>query len=508
MKKRFATLVCCILVASMAISLAACNGSKTGEDPGDPSAEVNDHLIVVARGLAVSMDPHMSSDMNTAYVCHQIYDTLFRMTPENYDVEPSLAETWDMPDTQTLNIKLRSGIKFHNGDPLDAEAVKFSLERTMESPHVGYIVEMIEEVVVHDELNLTIKMNVPFSPIMNNLAHYGTAIVNRSNSEETPIGTGPFKFESIALGDRIELVRNDDYWGGTSKIRRITWRAMPEATNRLIEVETGNAHLAYDINPSDIPRVEASANLVLNRKTSLASHYLGMHCEKPPFDDIRVRHAINYAIDIPLLSQTAYEGSGTPATGAITSVVSFAYPIEPWPYDLDKAKALMAQAGLEDGFSVMLWYNTEDQQYAQMATMLQNMLREINIEATIQSFEWATYLDRVLGGEQEMFLLSWITLTGDADYGLFETQHSTQFGMGNLVFYGDPRMDVLLEEGRSTSDPAERQAIYKEIEEIIHEASAYIYLHHGEELHATSVNLKGFVASPAGMFDLWKTWFD
>ena len=510
MKKVLISAIACLLTVTLVLGLAACgtkpdSNSNSNNNSNNSSTAVDDHLIVVAKGLPISMDPHDSSDMNTAYVCHQIYDTLFRLTAKDYTVEPSLAESYETPDAQTLNIKLREGVKFHNGDLLTADIVKASLHRTMESAHVGYIVAMVDDITVHDDLNLTIKLNVPFAPILNNLAHYGTAIVHPDASHEKPIGTGAFKFDSIALGDKVELSRNDDYWGVKSEISKLTWRAMPEATNRLIEVESGNAHLAYDISPSDVARVEAASNLVLNKATSLAAHYLGMHCQKPPFDDIRVRHAINYAIDIETLSKTAYEGTGKPGTGAITEVVTYAYPIDPWPYDVEKAKQLMAEAGLEDGFDIMLWYNTEDQQYAQMATMIQNMLKEINVNATIQSFEWATYLDRVLGGEQEMFLLSWITLTGDADYGLFETQHSSEFGNGNLVFYGDEHRDKLLEEGRAHLDPNERREIYKEIAEMIYEASAYIYLHHGEELHATTANLKGFEVSPSGMFDLWKT---
>jgi len=539
MKKRFFSIVALMLVAVM---LAACggggnNGGNEGNNGGNgnvgttdvdtpegnggaaegttASAE-NDHLIVVVAGLPVSLDPHESNDMQTAYLAHQMYDTLVRLNPEDLSIEPRLAASWELSeDSQSLDMQLRDDVYFHNGDRLTADDVRFSLLRAQNSPHVGFIVGMIDDIIVHDDLNFTITLTDPFVPFLSHLAHFGVSILNEQVVTELgdeyvnyPVGTGPFQFESIALGDRVELTRFDDYWGQMPVFSRLTWRAMPEATNRLIEVETGNAHIALVINPSDIARAETSDSLVLHRRQNLQAIYLGFQTQKEPFDDIRVRHAINYALDIEIISQVVYEGSGTPSTGPITGVVWGAYPMELFPHDVERARELMAEAGLEDGFSTTLWFNTEDQQYAQMATLIQNQLREIDIDVTIESYEWSVYLERTTAGEHEMFILSWITVTGDADYGLFDTAHSSGFGSGNRTFWGSPEIDAILEEARANPDPARRLELYTEAQQLIHEGSARVYIHHGEELHVSTPNLNGLIISPSGLHDLWRVYFD
>ncbi|MCL2589271.1 MAG: ABC transporter substrate-binding protein [Oscillospiraceae bacterium] len=525
MKRRFVSLIAILLVIAM---LAACgNGGGTTAPPADGGAATPapgnggaaagevDELIVVVGELPVSMDPQLSNDMFTAYLLHQMYDTLVSLNPVDLSIDPNLAVSWDMPDAQTLNMELRDGVYFHNGDRLTANDVRFTLLRGLEMPHVSFIIDMISDVVVHDDLNFTIELAEPFAPILSHLAHSAIAILNEraitelgANYNDAPVGTGPFQMESFTLGDRVELTRFEQYWGQMPVFSRLSWRAMPEATNRLIEVESGNAHMAIIINPSDIQRAEASENLTLHRRQNLQAIYLGMQTQKAPFDDVRVRQAINYALDIELISEVVYEGSGNAATGPITEIVWGAYPMAPFPQDLDRARELMADAGLEDGFATTLWYNVEDQQYAQMATIIQNQLREINIDVTIESFDWPTYLNRTEAGDHEMFILSWITITGDADYGLFDTWHTSGFGFGNRTFWGSPEIDALLEEGRFSLDPQRRLEIYREIQMLTHESSARIYLHHAEELHVTVPNLRGLIINPNGVNDLWRVYFD
>jgi peptide/nickel transport system substrate-binding protein len=346
------------------------------------------------------------------------------------------------------------------------------------------------------------------------LAHYGTSIVSqRAVTEhgnlfhENPTGSGPFKFDSITLGDRVELSRFEEYWGDKPVFSKLTWRAMPEATNRLIEVEAGNADIALHINPSDIARAESSSSLVLHRKLGVGAHYLGLNVLKAPFDDIRVRQAIAHALDLETISNVCYEGSGSFGASAIPSVIWGGVTIEPFGYDVERAKQLMAEAGLADGFSTSLWYNTEDQQYAQAVQMIQNQLREINIDVTITAYEWATYLDLTEVGEHEMFLLSWYTPTGDADYGLYDTSSTMGWGAGNRSFFSNPDIDALLIEGRSSVDPARRLAIYADAQELIRDEAGNIHFHYTEELHVTTPNVRGLVLNPNGQHDMWRITF-
>ncbi|MCL2221299.1 MAG: ABC transporter substrate-binding protein [Oscillospiraceae bacterium] len=513
MKKRLiATLMLFAMIAALVAACAqddsAANGGA-GANGGDAVPAVDDHLIVVARGLAVNMHPHEALDMNSAYLLNLVFDPLFRLNYATMEIEYALAESSEMSeDATSLNITLRPGVTFHNGDPVNAEVVRDSLYHTMNSPLVGFLISMVDNIEVNDELNLTINLAAPFAPIRRHLTHSGTAIIHPDTTNDNPIGTGAFIQESIVLDDRVELVANENWWGENAGINRITWRAMPEGTARLIEIETGGAHIAWDVNPSDLPRIEAHDNLNVHRSSSIETHFMAFQCEKAPFNDIRVRHAIAYALDIPLLSYTAYEGTGSPADSFLTPVVVYHHSIAPRAQNLDRARELMAEAGFADGFSTTLEFNSENQIYAQLAVMIASMLREINIDAEILQFEWGAYLDRVLAGEHELMLLSWNTITGDADYGLFDTHHSSGFPFGgNQSFYSNPATDALLEEGRSTLDSARRAEIYRLVQEQAFEAANILNIHHDERLHAAVASVRGFGVNPTGIIDLWNVFF-
>ena len=530
MKKHSIFAAMALVLALVLLSFAACAGPDedvgqaaepgvvAGADAGADAAVPatgRDTLNVVVAALPISMDPHMQLDMYSSMLGVQMFDTLFVLDPEDMTVQPRLAATWDRPDMETLNITLRDDVYFHNGDRLTANDVRFSVERAMASPFVGFIVGMVDGVVVHDDLNLTITTSEPFAPLMNHLSHFGTAIMserayNEFGSAEihnNPIGTGAFRFESIALGDRVVLRRFDDYWGQMPAFSTIEWRAMPEATNRLIEVEAGHADIALEINPIDIARAEASPSIVMHRRMGIGVHYLGLNLLKEPFDDIRVRHAIAHALDLETISSIVYEGAGAPGIGPISASVWGSHPVPLFEHNVERARELMAEAGLADGFETTLWFNTEDAQYELAVQIMQSQLREIGIEATIQSFEWATYLELTEMGEQEMFLLSWYTLTGDADYGLYDTSSTWGWGGGNRAFSGTPEIDELLRRGRQIGDAAERLEIYREVQYLIRDHAAKIYFQQTEELHITTPQVRGFVVHPTGLHRMYGVTF-
>ena len=508
-----------MFAAMLTVLITACSpAAGDGQAPagganGGSGATIfgeGDHLIIAAGAMAVNMHPHNMLDMHSAYLVNLVYDPLFRLNYATMEVEYALAESSEMSDDlMSLRVTLRPGVTFHNGDPLTAEVVRDSLYGSRASSLVGFIVAMIDNIEVHDDLNLTINLTQPFAPFRNHLTHGSISIIHPDTTNDNPIGTGAFIQESIILGDRVEFVANENFWGPRSHINRITWRAVPESTARLIEVESGGAHVAWNIRPSDIPRILEDPNLALQRNTSVASHHLAFQAEKTPFYDIRVRHAVAYALDIPLLSYTAYEGSGSPADSFITSVITYHYSIPARPQNIERALELMAEAGFPDGFSTTIEFYSENPVYGGLAVMISSMLREINIEATVIQFELGQFLERILSGQHELMLVSWNTMTGDADYGLFDTQHSTGFPMGgNQSFFQTPQIDRLLEEGRAVYDTARRAEIYREIQQLIHHYAAYIPIHHDERIHATVHNLRGFDVNPTGIIDLWNVYFD
>ena len=507
----------------LALLVTACGGDAPEPAPADENGEAEapvpteDETLIVAQGAdPASLDPHATNDQPSSRVMAQIYERLI-VQNEDMDLEPGLAETWESIDDRTFEFKLKEGVLFHNGEELTASDVEFTLLRALESTHVGHIVGAIDPdgIEVVDDYTIRIATKEPFAPILAHLAHTASSILNETAVTEggddygqNPVGTGPYQFDSWMSGDRVELVRFEDYHGAAAPIARVIIRNVPENANRAIEVETGGAHIAYDIAPTDINRIEENADLNMLRTPNFATTYVGFNCEKSPFDDVRVRQAINYAVNMDAIVEAVYRGAGSPSRGPLgPNVWASNQDLEPYGYDVEKAKELMEEAGYADGFSTTIWTN-ENQQRIDIAEILQNQLRDINITAEAQVLEWGSYLENTAAGEHDMFILGWVTVTGDPDYGLYALFHGEQHGdAGNRTFYTNPRVDELLDIGRNEVDEAAREAAYLEAQELIRDDAPWIFTWTGEELTATASNVTGFRNHPAGHHKLFTVSF-
>ncbi len=471
-----------------------------------------DTLIVAQAADADSLDPHATNDQPSSRVIKQIYQSLLDQN-EDMELVSGLAEEWEQVDELTYEFKLREGVMFHNGEELTASDVEFTLLRALESADVGHIVGAIDpdgfEII--DEYTIRLSTLEPFAPILAHLAHPATSILNQTAVEEfgddygeNPVGTGPFMLESWTRGTEINLERFEDFHGENAKMEKVKFRNIAEDGNRTIELETGEIHIAYDVLPTDISRVEGNDELVLARDLNFSTVYLGFNIEKEPFDDVRVRQAINYAIDVESIINTVMEGSGDVATGPIGPMVWASNDsLEPYGYDVEKAQELMNEAGLEDGFSTTIWTN-DNQLRQDIAVIAQSQLAEIGIEIDIQVLEWGAYLEGTANGEHDMFILGWVTVTGDPDYGLYALFHSEQFGAaGNRTFYANDRVDELLQEARRSADPDVRETAYMEVQEIVRDEAPWLFLNTGEDRTGLRANVSGFRNHPAGHHPLW-----
>jgi peptide/nickel transport system substrate-binding protein len=298
----------------------------------------------------------------------------------------------------------------------------------------------------------------------------------------------------MSLGDYIELERFDDYWGDPAGVEKLRIVVIPEGTNRLIEVETGAAHIAYDISPHHLQRMIDSTSMTYDRAQVPRYHFLGFNHEVPYLQDIRVRQAINHAVDVQAIMDSVYLGVGTLTHGPLVglpAVIDF----DPFEFDLDRAKELMAEAGYADGFSLTLYNTSDNQQEADTSVILKNMLSQINIDVEIVSVEFATFLQAVTAGEQDMHVLSWNNSMADPDYGL-TLFHSNNIGASNRWRYNNPDLDRLLDLGRKELDPAKRLEIYHEAQRVIVADVPAVFLMHGEELVALSPKVRGYVNFP------------
>ncbi|MFI3257749.1 MAG: glutathione ABC transporter substrate-binding protein [Spirochaetales bacterium] len=499
------------------ITFLACNGGSAGSTVAD-KAVTDDTLIVIMSGEAVTLDPQASNDSATSRVTKQIYNTLVTQN-ENMEIVPQLAESWEITDNGTLlSLKLREGVKFHNGETFTAQDVKFTLERALTSPHVSHIISVIAPngITIIDDYSLEIRMTDSFAPILSHLAHTAISILNEKAVTEAgdsygqnPVGTGPYQFVQWVLGDNITLVRNDDYFDENAKIKNLMLRVITENSARAIALETGDAHIAYDLAPNDIARMEASDALKVIRSANFSSAYIGFNASKAPFNDIKVRQAINLALDMDSIIEAVYFGAGSPAKGPIGQKVwGYNTALPGYDYDIQRAKELMIEAGYQNGFTTTIWTN-DNQQRIDIAEIAQAQLAEIGITVEIEILEWAAYLERTALGDHEMFILGWVTVTGDPDYGLYATFHSNSFGSaGNRTFYANARVDELLDRARVSGDPTVREEAYKEVQEIIFDEAPWIFTWEGEDLNGAQSYIEGFVNNPSGHHRLDTVYFN
>lgn len=516
-RNRFTLLGASVLTALL---IAGCGANETdasndaGEAAAPPVAEnggeqtVSDQPIRIAmRANPNTLDPHHTNDNPSATINQQIFSTLV-VQDEALDIVPGLAYDWTFIDDLTIEFNLRDDVYFHNGEKLTAADVDFSLRRAWNSGQVSHIVGPIdpEGIEIIDDYTIRVSTSEPFAPLLAHLAHVAASILNEKAVEEAgefvgqnPVGTGPFVFENWVQGTSLTLSRNENYFGETPLPSGLEFSVIVESNSRVIELETGAVDVILDVAPSDIARIVATDGLVLHQEPNLRINYVGINTEVPPFDQVEVRQALNYAIDTRSIIEFILEGVGEFATGPIGSnIPGFNADLEGYEFNPERARELLAEAGFPDGFETEILIDDDTVRTA-LATVIRNQLEEVGIVATIRSLDWATYIDETAAGNHELFILGWTTVTADADYGLFPLFHTSTIGPGgNRSFFSYPRLDELLDQGRASNDAAARLEIYAEAQEIIVYQAPWIFLYADENIAATRDNVQNFILNPAG----------
>jgi peptide/nickel transport system substrate-binding protein len=470
--------------------------------------------LVIAQGVdAVTLDSHLVVDSPTFTVTSHVFETLFEYTPEG-KIVPHLAESYGVSgDGLTWTLRLRKGVKFHDGTPLSAEAVKFNLERVLNPDTKStyrFLIDRIKRIEVVDASTLRLGTEKPFAPMLAHLTHGAIAIQSpaaiRKHGKEYvnfPTGTGPFKLKEWVRGDRLVLAKNPDYWGKKPFVNELIFRPVPEGGARMALIETGAAHVIVRVPPRDAPRLTAKRDVEVINTPSVRTIYIAFNMLKPPFTDLRVRQALNHAVNKPAIVQHILAGVGRPSDAPISPGIFGYRPIMTYEYDPARARKLLAEAGHPNGFKTELYCPTG--RYLndiQVCEAVQAQLREVGVEAAIKTMEWAAYLDVTKKGAGEsvvpMYMLGWGTVTGDADYGLYALFHSSQWTPAGQArnFYKNPRVDELLDRGRTVANPALREAAYREAMELIMKDAPWLFLHAESQLSAVRRNVKGVVIHP------------
>lgn len=320
-------------------------------------------LVFGRGGDSLTLDPALVLDGESAKVCDMIYDTLIQYRDDTTEISPGLAEAWDSSaDGLTWTFYLRQGVQFHDGTPLDADAVVFSFTRP-KAVLRDFHAEFINQVIALDAYTVQIQLNASYAPFISTMAGTSFSIVSPaavqhfgdSFGDDSAVGTGPFKFVQWEKGDRIVLEANEAHWAGQPPLDRFTFRSIPDNSLRLMELQEGNIHAMEFPNPEEIPLIETDPQLELAMQSSLNIGYLAMNFDKPPFDILKVRLAINHAINKTEIIDRLYQGTGIPAKNPIPPALwSYDETIEDYEYNPELAMQLLAEAGYPDGFETTL----------------------------------------------------------------------------------------------------------------------------------------------------------
>ncbi|MUU10377.1 MAG: ABC transporter substrate-binding protein [Oscillibacter sp.] len=299
-EESFALFTAMFLLCGMLAGCGPTGSSSTTTDGSDDGAK--DTLIVAIPESPTYMDPMVQASIGTYRVTTQMFDRLVMMD-NDMNLVPGLAESWEVIDDTTTVFHLRQGVKFHNGEEMTSEDVKYSLERCIANPGVNYNYLIIESITCDDDYTVTIKTSAPFNALLYRLSLDAASIICKSadtSAEEfnkNPVGTGPFKFVSWELGGDVVLEAFEDYWGGAPAVKRVIFRTIPEALNRTIGLETGEVDLAYDLGITDLESLADNASVTTLTSPSTTVWYVGMNVQKAPFDNEKVRQAVAYALD-------------------------------------------------------------------------------------------------------------------------------------------------------------------------------------------------------------------
>lgn len=503
-----------IFLGVLLLVLQACSTGKSneGKDEGEKSAGSEEKeggtLTVVRLSDATGLDPHFITDIPSANVVHgKVYETLVQFD-KDMNIKPLLATESKQVDDLTWEFTLKEGVKFHDGSAFNAEAVKKTIDRILDpatgSPQQSKL-GMIKEVVVVDDTHVTFKLVEPYAPLLSILASNEGSIISPKVIDESadqlathPVGTGPFVFESWKSGQEIIITKNKEYWGEPVKIDKVVFKVIPEDATRIAMVEQGEAQISDQVPVTEIDRIEASDSLNLYRAEGLAVEYVGFNTTAAPFDDVRVRQAVSYAIEREAILSGVYNNIGTLANVAMSpKVFGYSKNVKAYPYDVNEAEKLMKEAGLENGVKVTL-ITSDRKERINMAEVMQSQLKGIGVDVEIQVLEYGAYIDEVDSGKHQMFIGGWGNATGDGDYNQYNLFHTDSLGSpGNHFYYQNPEVDALIEEGRIETDPAKREKIYEDAMQIEMDDAVYIPIRNYEHLAVYSNNVKGFWLSPS-----------
>jgi len=521
------------LVLIVLVTLSVLGGAAPGLAAGRD-------LVVGLSGDATSLNPVIATDGQSYIVEWPIFDSLLELDA-TLNVRPLLAESWEVSkDGLSYTFKLKKGVRWHDGKPFTARDVAFTfysvLDPRVTTPHRAYFDALVgfpeltakdnpkrpEELPVRpievvDEHTVRFRLRYPSGSFLAVLVNPRAGIVpehllkgvdlNTADFNRKPVGTGPFKFVEWRRGERLVMEANEQYHGGRPALNRLIFRIIPDAVVLLQELKAGGVDFIENPPLTEVARLKQTAGLKVLVADNTSYTYVGWRQDLAPFNDLRVRRALNHAVDVPSIIKEVLQGYAAIATGQFPPASwAFDPSVKPYAYDPNRAKALLAEAGFKPGpdgilvkdgkrFSFSIRHDQANQSVKDTAVIVQEYLKRVGVEATLEPLDWPTFVKKLFASEFEGIVVAW-TNHHDPDPFAYTIWHSSQWKGRNFAHYKNPRVDELLEQARRTAVVAERKRAYAEFSRVLMEDAPYVFLYFQQQVYVTRQGYEGFVPIP------------
>ena len=481
----------------------------------------SDVLVVGQIAEPKSLDPATVTAVNDFRILMNMYDGLVRYKDGTLEVEPALAKSWTISDDgKTYTFSLRTGISFHDGSKFDANAVKFNFDRMLDKNHpyhntgpfpLSFFFSAIENVEVVSDNSVRFTLNAPYAPFLSNLA-YPTGLIASpeaiknygSDFGRNPVGTGAFKFNSWKANEAVIVDRNENYWDGKSGSKTIVFRPITDGNTRVAEMLSGGIDMMVEVPPISLSKFQGN-DFSIAEQAGPHVWFLILNAKEGPFSNKKVRQAANYAINKEAIVKDVLEGTAAIAAGPTPPAFAWAYNnnLQPYPYNPEKAKALLNEANLSD--KKLTFYVTQGGSGmldpVAMGTAIQADLEAVGFDVEIKTFEWNAFLGEVnpgLEGKADMAEMAWMTNDPDTlPYLALRTGAWPDKGGFNSGYYSNPKVDQLLEAARSSTDQSERAKLYQEMQTIVQEDAPWVFVANWKQNAVTSNKVNNFSLQPS-----------
>ncbi|MDT7013204.1 ABC transporter substrate-binding protein [Levilactobacillus namurensis] len=499
-----------LAISAITLLITGC-GSKSASSSKKLAAK--QELTYATTTDPAGLSPLDTNDTASANVIAQVYEPLFRLDSKTMKPKSLLATSYSMPNKKTYDIKLRKGVKFQDGTPFNAAAVKYTFSQLLSKKRAApraSLLAAIQKMTIKNDHEIVIETKYETGTFIRDLSHTAASIVSPTADKKGkgylnkhPVGTGPFKFSSWTTGDQVTLNRNDHYWGHKAKLTKVTLKTLPNYSIAVSELQTGKVNF-LDWLPSDyLSRIQSLKNVNTYFKKGTRVNYFGFNVSKKPFNNLKFRQAVAYAINTKSITEQGSGKSyysnpsiiGPEVYGYDSKMKSFAYQ-----YDLSKAKQLVKENGFGGSTFKITVSNSPDT--VKMAQEIQQQLDKAGFKVKIDQTENASFISRTTAGDYDTMISAWANSTDDASELLVPQLSSSYIGSSNRTRYRNAAFDRAAELGTSTTDATKRKAeILKATEIAMHDAP-WVVLNHSNVSRATTNNVHGITVDATGMWHL------